>query len=96
MLTVQIDDASLEQLIYTKARAIGKTTQQFVKDLLTKSLNETQELGFTIPHLDYREHIKTIDFDIKDDQISKENTPLYSQIGDAGEYVHQLRRQPRH
>ncbi len=92
MLTIQIDDISLEQRIYSRAKDFGKTSQQFVKDLLTESLDkESNEL--VIPHIDYRKHIKTIDFGITDDTISKENVPLFSDIDDAAEYVHQLRRE---
>jgi CO dehydrogenase/acetyl-CoA synthase gamma subunit (corrinoid Fe-S protein) len=96
MLTIQIDDVSLEQRIYSKAKDFGTTSQQFVKDLLRKSLDEeNSELGFPIPHLDYRQHIKTINFGITDHTLSKETVPLFSDIGDSGEYVHKMRREKR-
>lgn len=38
MLTFEINDAQLEHRILEKARAIGKSTQELLKDLLTEAI----------------------------------------------------------
>lgn len=99
MLTVEINDTQLEQLIEKKAFENGMTTQAFVQNVLSLNVHEqdiaSQTLPFVIPSLDYKEHISTINYGITDESISKEIVPLFSSINDAAEYGHNLRRQER-
>lgn len=96
MLTVEINDTQLEQLIEKKAFETGMTTQAFIQNVLSLNVHEqdiaSQTLPFVIPLLDYREHISTINYGITDESISKDTTPLFSSVNDAAEYVHNLRK----
>ena len=59
MLTLEINDARLEQKILEKARAIGKSVQELVQDIVAEKMqaDETPEtLPFHVPKLDYRNH----------------------------------------
>ena len=95
MLTLEIDDANLEQKIIEKARSFGKTAQQFLKDLVIDKISETEELGFEIPHLDYRKHIKIIDYVLTEEEelaiASNPDVKPFSHIKDSAKYVHDLR-----
>ena len=98
MLTLEINDARLEQKILEKARAIGKSVQELLKDFVEEKIQEEEKpdkLPFEFKKLDYRKHIKIIDYGIDDEELSKEKTPLFSNIGDVAEYVHNLRQQER-
>lgn len=99
MLTVEINDAELEQLIQIKALENGMTTQAFVQNILSLKVHEqditSQTLPFVIPSLNYKEHISTIDYGITDENINKETVPLFSLVNDAAEYGHNLRKQER-
>ena len=94
MLTFEINDVQLEQKIIKKAQSIGKTVQELFKDWIAQETIEEETLPFDVPKLDYREHIKIIDFGI-DDAVNKENVPLFSHIGDSAKYVHDLRQKTR-
>lgn len=98
MLTLEINDARLEQKILEKARTIGKSVQDMLKDFVVEKIQEDEKqdkLPFEFTKLDYRKHIKIIDYGIDDEELSKEKVPLFSDIGDAAEYVHNLRQQER-
>lgn len=98
MLTLEINDARLEQKILEKARSIGKSAQEMLKDLVVEKMQEEEKankLPFEITKLDYRKNIKIIDYCIDDEELSKEKVPLFSEIGDTAEYAHNLRQQER-
>lgn len=99
MLTVEINDTQLEQLIEKKALENGMTTQAFVQNVLSLKVHEqdsiSQTLPFVIPSLNYKEHISTINYGITDESISKETVPLFSSVNDAAEYGHNLRKRER-
>lgn len=99
MLTVEINDAQLEQLIEKKAFENGVSTQEFVLIILNLKFHEqdstSQTLPFVIPSLDYKEHISTINYGITDENISKETISLFSSVNDAAEYGHNLRKRER-
>ncbi len=98
MLTIQIEDAQLEQLIIEKARSIGQTAQEFLRDLAVRETKKKDKLPFEIPRLDYRDHITIIDYDIDDEEelLTKDTSmPLFSHITDSAKYVHDMRRKPR-
>lgn len=98
MLTLEINDARLEQKILEKARSIGKSAQEMLKDLVVEKMQEGEiinELPFEIPKLDYRKKLKKIDYGINDKELNKETVLLFSEIGDTAEYAHNLRQQER-
>eukprot|EP00388_Colpodella_angusta_P040483 GDKK01050343.1.p1 GENE.GDKK01050343.1~~GDKK01050343.1.p1 ORF type:complete len:100 (-),score=18.00 GDKK01050343.1:86-385(-) len=99
MLTVEINDTQLEQLIEKKALENGMTTQAFVQNVLSLKVHEqdsiSQTLPFVIPSLNYKEHISTINYGINDENISKETVSLFSSVNDAAEYGHNLRKRER-
>ncbi len=98
MLTIHIDDAQLEQRIIEKAKSIGQTAQEFLRDLAVRETTKKDKLPFEIPRLDYRNHISIIDYDIEDEEeLLAEDTsmPLFAHITDSAKYVHDVRRKPR-
>ena len=98
MLTLEINDARLEQKILEKARSIGKSVQELMKDFVVEKIQEEEKeekLPFDVPKLDYRKYISIIDYGIEDEDISKENTPLFSDVKDSAKYVHNLRQNDR-
>jgi hypothetical protein len=95
MLTIQIDDAQLEQRIVEAAKAIGQTAQEFLRDLAMRETKTITKLPFEIPRLDPALYAQTIDFGIDDENLNKETITLFAQVHDAGEYIHNLRKQTR-
>lgn len=101
MLTFEINDAQLEHRILEKARSIGKTAQELLKDLLTKAIQEDialEKLPFEVPKLDYREHISIIDNKLTEEEellANDSSVKVFSHIQDSAKYVHDLRRKPR-
>lgn len=97
MLTLEINDARLEQKILEKARSIGKSAQEMLKDLVVEKMQEEEKankLPFEIPKIDYRKHIKIIDYGIDDENIDDENiddAPIFQDIGDTVEFAKKLR-----
>lgn len=92
MLTLEINDARLEQKIIEKARSIGKSAQEMLKDLVVEKMQEGEainELPFEIPKLDYRKHLKIIDYGIDDENI--DDAPIFQDIGDTVEFAKKLR-----
>ena len=94
MLTFEINDAQLEHRILEKARAIGKSTQELLKELLTKAIQEDimlDKLSFEVPKLDYRQYIKIIDEPLGDDVI--DDVPIFQNGIETVEFAKQLREQ---
>ena len=94
MLTFEINDAQLEHQILEKARAIGKSTQELLKQLLTKAIQEDimlDKLPFEVPKLDYRQYIKIIDEPLGDDVI--DDVPIFQNGIETVEFAKQLREQ---
>ncbi len=95
MLTIQIDDAQLEQRIIEKAKSIGQTAQEFLRDLAVRETTKKDKLPFDVPRLDPALYAQVIDFGIDDENLNRETVTLFAQVGDAGQYIHNLRRQAR-
>ncbi|MCU0340291.1 MAG: hypothetical protein MUE30_10420 [Spirosomaceae bacterium] len=102
MLILEINDTRLEQKIVEKARKIGKSVQELLKDMVAEKVQEeeTEKLPFDVPRLDIRMHGKVIDTPLtkEEEKILVENPDIkpFAHIDDAAQYVHQLRRKPRH
>jgi predicted nucleotidyltransferase len=100
MLTIQIEDAKLEQRIAKKAKAIGKSVQDFIKELVAENVIETDELSFEIPRLDVRQHAKVIQDELTEEEerelAQNPDVKPFAHISDAAKYVHDMRRKPRH
>jgi hypothetical protein len=92
MLTIQIDDAQLEQRIVETAKAIGQTAQEFLKDLAMRETKTITKLPFEIPRLDYRNHITIIDYELEDEE-SIDDAPLFQNVGDTIEFAKKLREE---
>lgn len=94
MLTLEINDAWLEQKIVEKARTIGKSVQDLLKDLVVEKIQEEESvktLPFDVPKLDYRKYIKIIDNEINDNIIDDE--PLFQNEIETVEFAKQLRQE---
>lgn len=94
MLTLEINDARLEQKILEKAHSIGKTVQELLKDFVVEKIqeeeNEEEKLPFDVPKLDYRKYIKIIDYEIEDeDKI--DNKPIFQNGIETAEFARLLR-----
>lgn len=93
MLTLEINDARLEQKISEKARAIGKSVQELLKDFVIEKFQEEEKLEtlpFDVPKLDYRKYIKIIDNEV-DENIDDE--PIFQNGIETIEFAKQLRQQ---
>lgn len=99
MLTIEIEDAQLEQRIAKKAKAIGKSVQEFIKELVAENVTESDELGFEIPRLDVRQHARLIQNELTEEEehelAKNPDVRPFAHITDAAQYVHDMRRKPR-
>lgn len=92
MLTVKINDSSLERRIAEKARVIGKSTQEFVHELLNNALdNDDTELVFE------KRNAKSNGYTIAltDDAASfvfHEDVEPYAYVKDSASYTEELRK----
>lgn len=99
MLTLEINDARLEQKISEKARAIGKSVQELLKDFVVEKFQEEEKLEtlpFDVPKLDYRKYIKIIDnHELTDEDLlhsDDSNVSPFAHVTDTVEYARQLRK----
>ncbi|MFD1628495.1 hypothetical protein [Pseudopedobacter beijingensis] len=90
MLTVNINDSHLEKRIAEKARLIGKSTQELVKDLLADALLAGNE-GLDYQKLNPKEHGYLIDTNGEEDIVAEE-TVLFSHVEDTAAFVDNLRK----
>lgn len=93
MLTLEINDARLEQKILDKARSIGKSVQGLVKEILSEKIEEVEypdTLPFDVPKLDYRKYV-TIIAEPVDDNI--DDSPVFQNDIETVEFAKQLREQ---
>ena len=91
MLTLEINDARLEQKILEKARSIGKSVQELMKDIVAEKIqaDDTSEtLPFDVPKLDYRKYVRIIDEPVDD---SIDDLPVFLNGIDTVEFARQLR-----
>lgn len=96
MLILEINDARLEQKILEKARTIGKSVQELLNDFVVEKIREDEQadnLPFDVPKLDYRKHIKIIDYDLKEGEGNVDDSPLFQNEMDTVEFAKQLRKQ---
>jgi uncharacterized protein YjbK len=95
MLTLEINDARLEQKILEKARSIGKTVQELLNDFVVEKIQEEEKeekLPFDVPKLDYRNYIKIIDYEIEnEDEI--DDKPIFQNGIQTAEFARQLRQE---
>lgn len=87
MITVYIDDTQLEQRINEEANATGKSAQLVIEELLSAVLPTRLEH----PHLNPNEH----GYIIADSFVANEHatdSPLFSQVSDAADYVSNVRK----
>ena len=98
MLTFEINDAQLEHRILEKARIIGKSTQELLKDLLTKAIQEDitlDKLPFEVPKLDYRNHSSIYNPEISEEEsLLADDTSVvpFAHVSDTVEFANQLRK----
>ncbi|MBB3842410.1 putative nucleotidyltransferase [Runella defluvii] len=96
MLTIEIEDAQLEQRIAKKAKAIGKSVQEFIKELVAENVTESDELGFEIPRLDVRQHARIYKPELtEEEEIELAKNPdvrPFSHVTDTVEFARQLRQ----
>jgi negative regulator of replication initiation len=90
MITLEINDAQLEQKIIEKAKAIGKTAQDFLRNIVEEKVEEsTEKLPFEVPKLDYRKFSKIYEPEYVDENI--EQVKLFSQVKNTKEFAKKLR-----
>ena len=98
MLTLEINDARLEQKILEKARSIGKSVQELLKDIEAEKIqaDDTSEtLPFDVPKLDYRKYVRIYDPQQTEEEINESNEPSvnpFSHVTDTVTYARQLRK----
>ncbi len=94
MLTIQIDDAQLEQRIVEAAKAIGQTAQEFLRDLAFRETKTTNKLPFEVPRLDIRAHSRIYAPELTDEESTLADDPSvkpFSHVTDTVTFSRQLR-----
>jgi hypothetical protein len=94
MLTIQIDDAQLERLIIEKAKSIGQTAQEFLKDLAVRETKTIDKLPFEIPRLDVRTHSRLYTPELTEEEQAFTDDPSikpFSHVTDTIAFSRQLR-----
>ncbi len=94
MLTIQINDALLEQRILAKALRKGISAQEFVSKLVAETLGNGEESAF--PQLDPKKHGKVIQHALTEEEQHLADAIMpFSQVTDPAIYTHDLRRKLR-
>ena len=78
MLTLEINDARLEQKILEKARAIGKSVQELLKDFVEEKIQEEEKpdkLPFDVPKLDYRKYAHIYEPELTEEELHLADDP---------------------
>ena len=94
MLTLEINDAQLEQKILEKARSIGKSVEELMKDFVVEKIQEEEkeeQLPFDVPKLDYRKYISIIDYG-NEDEDEIDDKPIFQNGIETLEFAKQLRQ----
>lgn len=91
MLTIKIKDRDLEKRITEKAHSFGKSTQEFVNELLSNALPESKD---DVPYqrLSPNDHGYIIDQAIDVENLSFENSMPFSEVNDVSGYIEDLRK----
>ncbi len=89
-----IENPELGKRIEDRAAETGKTVEEYLESLYkeeTKENDSTKEqLPFFVPKLDWREHIKVIDYDLENEDLI-DDKPVFQDVEDSVEYVRNLR-----
>jgi hypothetical protein len=94
MLTIQIDDAQLEQRIVEAAKAIGQTAQEFLRDLAMRETKTITKLPFEIPRLNVRAHSHIYAPELTEEELLFTDDPSvkpFSHVTDTITFSRQLR-----
>ncbi|MDZ7896761.1 MAG: hypothetical protein U5N85_01850 [Arcicella sp.] len=100
MLTFEINDAQLEHRILEKARAIGKSTQELLKEILSNAIQEDitlEKLPFEVPKLDYRNHSSIYNPELSEEEeeylLTQDASVMpFAHVSDTVEFANQLRK----
>ncbi len=90
MLTVKIKDKRLEKRITERALHVGKSTQDYVNELLAIVLPDIQDSP-AFKQLPAEEHGYVLNFESEGDKTIEEATP-FSHVVDSESYTTELRR----
>lgn len=99
MLILEINDASLEQKIVEKARKIGKSVQEMLKDIVVEKIQEEvslETLPFEVPKLDYRNHSSIYNPELTEEEsllADDASVTPFAHVSDTVEFAKQLRKQ---
>jgi hypothetical protein len=94
MLTIQIEDAHLEQLIVEKAKSVGQTAQEFLKDLAMRETKTIEKLPFEVPRLDVSTHSRIYAPELTEEELLLADEPSvkpFSHVTDTIAFSRQLR-----
>lgn len=89
MLTIQVNDARLEQQLIEQAQAKGKTAEQLATSILAEALNQLAPLPFSFPRLDPTQHSRPLQFDVDSET---DNAPVFEHVTDTVEFANELRQ----
>lgn len=89
MLTIQVDDARLEQQIEQRAQATGQGVEQLIRELLTKTFDNPVMATLWYTRLDPANYRNTLQFDV--DPLT-DDAPVFQHVGNSTEFANQLRR----
>lgn len=91
MLTININDIHLEKRIAEKARLIGKSSHEIVKDLLFNALSGTNE-GVYYQKLKAIDHGYIIGPSVDENISDTKEVSLFSHVEDSEKYVEDIRK----
>lgn len=89
MLTIKIKDKNLEKRITEKAHSFGKSTQEFVNELLINALPESKD-DISFQPLSPVDHGYIINQIVED--VSTESSNIFSEVSNVADYVDALRK----
>lgn len=95
MLTIEINDAQLEQKIIKKAQKIGKSVQDLFKDWIIEETQTETKLPFEIPKLDYKKHIRTYNPSFTEEDLENINDSTmepFTHVKDTLTFSKELRK----
>lgn len=98
MLILEINDARLEQKIVEKARKIGKSVQEMLKDIVVEKIQEEvslETLPFEVPKLDYRNHSSIYNPELTEEEsllADDASVTPFAHVSDTVEFAKQLRK----
>jgi len=90
MLTVKIKDKRLQERITERAKRFGKSTQEYVNELLTLVLPDADD-SLSFKRLNAEDYGYVLNFEAGDNNMAEDATP-FAEVTDSETFTEELRR----